>query len=180
MFLTKLTLFLDSINRWAASIFQWLVFILTLVMFYDVIMRYIFNKPTIWSFDIEYMLGGSFFVLGIGYTLLKEKHVRVDVFYMHFKERTQAIIDIALYIIIFFPTFGLLLIKAIPWVITSWERGERTSESYWMPPIYPLKTILLIGIILLVIQGISELIKHIKKLKESLKNGGEKDELSQY
>lgn len=124
-------------------------------------MRYVFNSPSMWVYDISYMIGGTFFTLGMGYALLKKKHIRVDVIYVNLKNKTQALLDIVLTLIVFFPTFGLLMYKLIPWVITSWERKEKASGSFWLPPIYPLKTIMLIAIILLILQGISELCKDI-------------------
>ena len=159
--LTKIPQIIDPINEWVANLAKWLILILAILNFYEVLMRYVFNSPSMWVYDISYMIGGTFFTLGMGYALLKKKHIRVDVIYVNFKNKTQALLDIVLTLIVFFPTFGLLMYKLIPWVITSWERKEKASGSFWLPPIYPLKTIMLIAIILLILQGISELCKDI-------------------
>lgn len=162
--LTIISTVIDTINRWVASVAKWLVVVLAVINCYEVIMRYVFNRPSIWVYDLSYMLGGAFFVLGIGYTLLTHAHVRVDVLYTNWSKRTQAILDLLLSLLVFFPAFGLLLYKLIPWVIRSWERSEKASGSFWLPPIYPLKTIILIAMVLLVLQGVSEFCKDIKKL----------------
>lgn len=159
--LTKIPQIIDPISEWVGRVAKWLVLILAILNFYEVFMRYVFNQPSMWVYDISYMLGGTFFTLGMAYTLLKGKHIRVDVIYVKLQRKTQALMDILLTIFLFFPTFGLLVYKLIPWVSSSWERNEKASGSYWLPPIYPLKTILLIAVILLILQGISELFKDI-------------------
>lgn len=164
--LTKIPNLIDPINNLAASLAKWLVLLLALINFYEVFVRYVLDSPTVWVYDLSYMIGGTFFALGMGYTLLEEKHIRVDVIYVKLKKKTQAIIDIILTFVVFFPTFGLLLYKMIPWLLTSWERNEKASGSYWLPPIYPLKTILVIGVLLLILQGVSELFKNFKKISE--------------
>ena len=104
----KLLNWIDSANQRVGNVTKWLILILAAVMVYDVIMRYLFNAPTVWGFDISYMLGGTFSILGMGYTLLKDKHVRVDVFSSRFSARTKAYIEVILSLVLFFPAFGLL------------------------------------------------------------------------
>lgn len=165
----KIENFIDKLNFTVFKIARWIVLILSFTLFYEVFMRYIFNRPTIWSYDMSYMLGGIFFTLGMGYTLQKGIHVRVDVIYNLLKRRTQALIDVLFTLFVFFPTFSMLIYKLIPYVRTSWARQERAVGSFWMPPIYPFKTILLIAVILLYLQVISMFIKDCRILfkKES-------------
>ncbi|WP_226954763.1 TRAP transporter small permease subunit [Mesopusillimonas faecipullorum] len=155
---------IDSITSRIASAAKWVVLVLALINCYEVVMRYLFNRPSIWVFDLSYMLGGTFFVLGMGYALLTKTHVRVDVFYVNLSEKSKALLDILLSVVFFFPAFGLLLYKLVPWVIRSWEREERATGSFWLPPIYPFKSIILIAVALLVLQGVSEICKDINKL----------------
>lgn len=157
--LKNIVSYIDLVNVFVARVAKWLFLILALIIFYEVFMRYIFNSPTIWVYDLSYMLNGSAFVLGMGYTLLMKKHVRVDVFFNKFKKRTQSLLNMIFTILLFYPTFGILLYKLIPWVLASWATQEKATGSFWMPPIYPLKTILLLAVILLILQGISEFIK---------------------
>ena len=157
-------------NAKAGAFTKWLIIVLTLILVYDVILRYVFNAPTIWAFDFGYMLGGSFFTLGMGYTLLKNAHVRIDILSSRFSRRVQAAIDVTISVILFFPSFGLLLYHLIPYVYDSWVAGEKSLESFWRPPIYPFKTVLLISVVLLLLQGIAVLIRNLRILGQ--KEGG--------
>jgi TRAP-type mannitol/chloroaromatic compound transport system permease small subunit len=128
-------------------------------------MRYVFNSPTKWVFDISYMLGGSFFWLGAGYTMLKKGHIRIDIFYRKLSVRNQALTDIFFMLIFFFPLWGLLFYKLIPYIYLSWITNERSMQGFWMPIIYPFKTVMIIGVGLLLIQGIAEFMKSVLVLK---------------
>ena len=153
---------IDHLNEKVGESVKWVILILTLAIVYDVILRYLFNAPTVWAFDIGYMLGGSFFVLGMGYTLLRDKHVRVDVFSANFSKKKKAIVEIILGLLLFFPSYGLLFYQLIPHVYTSWMEQEKSLESFWRPPIYPFKTALLIGVALLILQGFSGFVKNLR------------------
>jgi len=153
---------IDSTNQRVGNATKWLILILTVVMVFDVIMRYLFNAPTVWGFDISYMLGGTFFILGMGYTLLKDKHVRVDVFFAKLSARTKAYIEVILGAVLFFPAFGLLFYQLFPYVLQSWKDQEKSLESFWRPPIYPFKTVLLFGVALLLLQGFAVFIRNLR------------------
>ena len=153
---------IDSTNQRVGNATKWLILILTVVMVFDVIMRYLFNAPTVWGFDISYMLGGTFFILGMGYTLLKDKHVRVDVFFAKLSARTKAYIEVILGAVLFFPAFGLLFYQLLPYVLQSWMDQEKSLESFWRPPIYPFKTVLLFGVALLLLQGFAVFIRNLR------------------
>ena len=142
----------------------WLVALLTVVLSYEVFMRYLFGSPTAWAYDVSYMLGGTFFILGAGYTLLRQKHVRVDIIYNRFSARTQALIDVILGMVFFFPVWIGIFYRLFPYVINSWLRGERTLESFWRPPVYPFKTMMLIGVFLLLLAGLKEFIRSLTVL----------------
>jgi TRAP-type mannitol/chloroaromatic compound transport system permease small subunit len=152
---------IETISEWSGKIVCWLVLIFTIVLGYEIVMRYAFNAPTKWAFDISYMLGGSYFWLGEGYTLLKKKHVRIDIFYRTFSRRKQALVDIFFSLIFFFPLWGVLLYKLIPYVYLSWVTDERSMQGYWMPILYPFKTVMPVGVALLLLQGIAEMMRSI-------------------
>jgi TRAP-type mannitol/chloroaromatic compound transport system permease small subunit len=156
---------IDRINERAGHIVKWLIVILACVLVYDVVLRYAFNAPTVWAFDISYMLGGSFFTLGMGYTLLKKSHVRIDVISGRFSARTQALLDVVLGVTVFFPSFLLLLYHLVPYVYDSWATAESSLESFWRPPIYPFKTMLLISVVLLLLQGFAEFVRSLRILR---------------
>ena len=152
---------IDRLSEWTGKGVSWIVLILTAAMGFEVIARYAFNAPTKWAYDISYMLGGSFFLMGAAYTLRVGGHVRIDVIYNRFSPRIQAIIDLAFTLVFFFPLWGMLLYTLVPYVYHSWEIGERTLESFWRPPIYPFKTVMPVGVLLLLLQGLAEFIRSL-------------------
>ncbi|MBN1106855.1 MAG: TRAP transporter small permease subunit [Deltaproteobacteria bacterium] len=156
-----LTRWIDRLSEWSGKMVSWLVLVFTLVLGYEVIMRYAFNAPTKWTFDISYMLGGSYFLLGEAYTMLKRKHVRIDIFYVGFSPRKKALVDILFTLVFFFPLWGILLYYLIPYVYLSWVTGERSMQGYWMPILYPFKTVMPVGILLLLLQGVAEFIRSV-------------------
>ena len=141
----------------------WLVVVLTAVIGYEIFSRYVLNAPTKWAFDISYMIGGTFFLMGEAWTLKKKQHVRIDIFYNHFFiERKRAFIDIFFYLLFFFPPLGWDFFHAlIPYVQFSWEMGERSMQGYWQPILYPFKTIMPVGVFLLLLQGVAEFLKSV-------------------
>ncbi len=152
---------LDSISEWSGSIVCWLVLIFTLTLGWEIVMRYVFNAPTKWAFDMSYMLGGTYFWLGAAYTSLKKGHVRIDLFYRKFSRRTQALVDVSLSLIFFFPLWAMLLYRLIPYVYLSWITEERSMQGYWMPVLYPFKTVMPVGTALLLLQGISDFFRSL-------------------
>jgi len=156
----------ESISEWSGKVVCWLVFILTLMTGYEIVMRYAFDSPTKWCFDLSYMIGGSFFVLGQAYTMFHKGHVRIDIFYGRLSVRGKAWLDIICYLIFFFPLWITLLYILIPYVYDSWAMGERSMQGYWMPILYPFKTVMPIAVSLLLMQGLSEFFRCILTIKE--------------
>ncbi len=155
---------LDSISEWTGKGISWIVLVITIMMGYEVLMRYAFNAPTKWAYDLTYMLGGTFFFVGASYTLRMKGHVRIDIIYNRFTPRTQALIDVIFSLIFFFPLWIGLLYNLIPYVYLSWSIAEKSLESYWRPPIYPFKTVMPIGVFLLLLQGTAEFIRSLSVL----------------
>jgi TRAP-type mannitol/chloroaromatic compound transport system permease small subunit len=156
--------FIDKISLWSGKAVSWLVVVFTLVLGYEVVLRYAFNAPTKWAFDISYMLGGSYFLLGTPYTLLMKKHVRIDLFYVFFSPRKKAIVNIVFDLLFFFPLWGVLLYALTPYVYLSWITDERSMQGYWMPILYPFKTVMPVGVLLLLLQGIAEFLRSVQVL----------------
>mgnify|MGYP001305012833 FL=1 len=128
-------------------------------MTYEVLARKLFLAPTIWAYDISRFLYGALFMLGAGYALSRGVHIRADFLYRNFKTKTQGLIDFWLYILFYFPGLIVFLYMTIGFVEESIRRGERGMDTTWMPFMWPIKSCLLIGIIFLLIQGFSELLK---------------------
>jgi TRAP-type mannitol/chloroaromatic compound transport system permease small subunit len=156
----------DGIIEWTGKIVSWLVVFMTCVLGYEVLMRYYFSAPTEWAYDVSSMLGGTFWMLGAGYALMKHKHVRIDIVYNMLSKRKQALVDVIFTSVFFFPVWIAILYRMIPYVSLSWQTKERSLESFWRPPIYPLKTVMLIGVCLLLLAGSAEFVRKILVLWE--------------
>lgn len=152
---------IDAISEWSGRLFAWLVIPLMCGTTYEVIARYVFNAPTIWAYDMAYMLYGSHFMLGAAYTLLKGGHIRTDIFYQNWSPRRQGLVDALLYLLLFFPGMFFFLWMGAQEAAHSWAIGERSDASPWRPVVYPLKAALPLGALLLLIQGVSEFIKSL-------------------
>jgi TRAP-type mannitol/chloroaromatic compound transport system permease small subunit len=150
---------IDSVSEWSGRIFAWISLPLVLFMAYDVIMRYLFQAPTKWAYEMTWMQYGALFMLGGAYGLKYKLHVRVDIIYTRWSERTKAIFDFLVYVLIFFPVFYILIKHSLIYAYYSWEVWETSYISYWQPPVYPIKTVMCIGLILFALQGIAEFIR---------------------
>jgi TRAP-type mannitol/chloroaromatic compound transport system permease small subunit len=160
-----LTYYIDSISIWSAKIFRWAVLILTIVVLYEVLARYIFNSPTIWAFDTAMMFYSMVFLFGGAFVLYEKKHIRVDVLFNLLSTRTRAIIDVVFYLVFFFPFVVAVIWQGGESAYISWLAREISNTSQWGEPIYPLKFMIPLGFFLLFLQGISELILTIKSIR---------------
>lgn len=161
----KFLKFIDGISRRVGEATAWLMLVLVLELVYDTVARYVFNSPTIWSFDISYMLYSLLFMLGGAYTLLDKEHVRVDMFYEKFSPRGKAIVDILGYLLFYFPAIGGMLVWGILFANESYQLLEHATKSYWSPPIYPFKALIPVTALLMLLQGGAEFIRAIANLK---------------
>ena len=152
---------IDTFSGWVGRIASWLTLPLILGMVYEVTARYAFTAPTVWAYDISRMIYGGMFIVGAGYALSKGVHIRSDFLYRKWSVRTQGRVDTALYVVCYFPAMLIFLWVASQWAWTAVDRGERGMDTAWMPLLGPIKSCLPVGILLLVIQGVSELLKSI-------------------
>ena len=150
---------IDKFSRWIGSVVCWILMPLIFAMTYEVLARKLFLAPTIWAYDISRFLYGALFMLGAGYALSKGVHIRADFLYRNFKIKNQGLIDFWLYLLFYFPGLIVFFYMTFGFVLESIQRGERGMDTTWMPYMWPIKTCLLIGIIFLLIQGFSELLK---------------------
>lgn len=153
--------FFDSVSLWSGRIVAWLILPMVMSLVWEVIARYVFNAPTVWAYDMTYMLYGSFFMLGSAYTLLQGKHIRTDILYGQWSPRTQGLVDAACYLLVYFPPLIALLYVTWDYFWISFQRGERVVSSPWMPVIYPLKLAMPVTCILLLLQGAAEFLRSI-------------------
>jgi TRAP-type mannitol/chloroaromatic compound transport system permease small subunit len=147
--------FTDTTGVWVA----WLNMPLVLIVAWEVTARYVFNAPTEWSFDLTYMLYGAIFMLGAAFALHKGAHIRTDFFYDKWSVKTKGIIDAVSYIVFFFPS--ILLFGWVGWTegFYSFSISEVSEQTTWRPILWPFKMVVPLACLLLLIQGVSELIK---------------------
>lgn len=150
---------IDMVGEWSGKLFSWLVIPIAFVIAYEVISRHVFHRPTTWVYDVIWMLYGAHFMLGAAYTLYKKGHVRTDLLYMKWSLRTQRLVDIMGYLIFFFPGMALFFIVSLDRAILAWSILEVSNITPWRPPIYPVITVMPLSIALLLLQGLSEVIK---------------------
>ena len=150
---------IDKFSKRVGSVVCWILMPLIFAMTYEVLARKLFLAPTIWAYDISRFLYGALFMLGAGYALSRGVHIRADFLYRNFKTKNQGLIDFWLYLLFYFPGLIVFLYMTFGFVVESIQRGERGMDTTWMPYMWPIKTCLLIGIIFLLIQGFSELLK---------------------
>ena len=150
---------IDKFSKLTGNIVCWITVPLILGMVYEVLARKFFLAPTIWAYDISRFLYGALFMLGAGYALSKGVHIRADFLYRNFKVKNQGRIDFILYLLFYFPGLLVFLYMTTGFLQESIMRGERGMDTTWMPYMWPIKTCLWLGIIFLLIQGVSELFK---------------------
>jgi TRAP-type mannitol/chloroaromatic compound transport system permease small subunit len=149
--------FTDTTGTWVA----WLNVPLVLAVAYEVFARYAFNAPTIWSFDVTYMLYGTIFMLGAAYALHKGAHIRTDFFFEKWSIRTKGIIDSTAYLVFFFPAIFTFLIVSWNEGWYAYTIGETSEQTPWRPILWPFKLVVPLACLLLLIQGVSETIKSV-------------------
>ena len=166
--LEKISSLIDAFNRKEGEWSALLILPLTIVVIYEVIMRYAFDAPTIWGFELTTFLYGVHFMLGLAYTHVTDGHVKVDIFTSRARPRTQAVIVIITNLLIFLPVFTCMTIWAWKYAITSTMQQELNSTS-WAPPVWPIKLLMAIAFSFLLIQGISTVLKALDSLSSAKK-----------
>ncbi len=152
---------IDTISEWSGKMVSWLIIPLIFGLSYEVIARYVFNSPTVWAYDLAYMFYGTMFMLGAAYTLMRNGHIRTDIFYERWSPRRQGWVNLISYLFLFFPGMFFFLFSGLEAAIHSWAILEKSDFSPWRPPLYPFKTIIPLTAFLLILQGISEFLKSL-------------------
>ena len=155
----KLLLTIDKISTFVGQAFSWLIVSLTLMISWEVFSRYVLDNPHSWALDVMVMMYGTLFMMAGAYTLAKAGHVRGDVLYGFFEPRTQATIDLILFIVFFVPGVFALTYAGYYYAAESWAINEHSTITSEGPPIYPFKTMLPLAGAFLLVQGIVEIIR---------------------
>jgi TRAP-type mannitol/chloroaromatic compound transport system permease small subunit len=161
----KLLLLIDKISTWIGHLFSWLIVALTLLITWEVYSRYILNQPHAWALDVQIMLYGTLFMMAGAYTLAKNGHVRGDVLYGFFQPRTQAWIDLVLYIVFFLPGVFALTWAGWSFGAEALARNEKTFSAVPLP-LGPYKLMIAFAGGLLLAQGLVEIVRCVICLRD--------------
>ena len=161
----KFFLAVDRVSTFAGQAFAWLIVALTGLICWEVFSRYVLNDPHAWAFDAQIMLYGTLFMMAGAYTLAKNGHVRGDILYGFFTPRTQAAFDLVLYLVFFLPGVVALAWAGYSFASESWAIREHSSITANGPPIYPFKTVIPVAGVLLLLQGLVEIMRCIVCLR---------------
>jgi TRAP-type mannitol/chloroaromatic compound transport system permease small subunit len=154
----KLLLFIDKVSTFAGHFFSWLIIALTLLISWEVFSRYILNSPHAWVLDGQIMLYGALFMMAGAYTLSQGGHVRGDVLYGFFAPRTQAAIDLILYLAFFLP--GIFAMAYAGWIYAGESLAIREQTFSPDPvPLYPFKFMIPVAAFFLLLQGGVEIVR---------------------
>lgn len=157
----NLLLLVDRLSTWLGQVFAWLIVALTLLISAEVFSRYVLNNPHDWALDVQIMCYGSLFMMAGAYTLSKNGHVRGDVLYGFFRPRTQATLDLLLYFVFFLP--GVVALTWAGWTFASESAAIRESTFSATPlPVYPFKFVIPLAGLMLLLQGIVEIVRCIQ------------------
>lgn len=161
----KLLLAVDRVSTWLGQAFAWMIILLTGMISWEVYSRYALNAPHDWALNLQIMMYGTLFMMAGAYTLSKNGHVRGDVLYGFFRPRTQATIDLVLYIVFFLP--GIVALTYAGWIYANEALAIREKTFSATPlPLYPFKFIIPFAGAMLLLQGIVEIVRCIRCLQE--------------
>jgi len=155
----------DHVSTWAGKTCAWLLLVLMVTVCVEVFKRYILNAPTAWIFDFDNMLYGTLFMMCGAYTLSQDAHVRGDFLYSSMKPRVQASLDFVLYLLFFIPGVVALVYAGWDYFLYSWTINEHSNVTANGPPVYQFKAVIPIAGVLVMIQGIAEILRCVVCLK---------------
>jgi TRAP-type mannitol/chloroaromatic compound transport system permease small subunit len=164
----KALLFVDKISTFVGHAFSFFIVALTLHVTWEVFRRYALDSPRAWAFDVMIYFYGTLFMMAGAYTLAKNGHVRGDVLYGFFRPRTQATIDLILYIVFFLPGVFALTYAGYFYAEESWRINEHSTITYEGPPLYPFKTVIPVAGAFVLMQGIVEIVRCVLCLRDGV------------
>jgi TRAP-type mannitol/chloroaromatic compound transport system permease small subunit len=154
----------DRMSEGSGKAASWLVWPLMLTITYEVICRYALNAPTVWAYDMAYMIGGSMMALGMGYVLQERGHVRVDVLYDLLPQRLRLLLDLTFTAVFFFPITVSFVYLSWQYALLAWVRGERSGYGIWEPTLIPFRAVVLVAWTILFLAGIAWFIRTLVAL----------------
>ena len=151
----------DKLSGLMARLVMGLLVVLVGAMLYEVVSRRVFNAPTLWAFDVSYMINGTIYLGAAGYALLKNEHIRIDFFSARLPLRVQHSVNFVFYAFLFLPTMILICNAAIGDVHEAFVTGQVERVSPWAPIIWPYYSAVTVGLILLFLQSTAQTIRHL-------------------
>ena len=155
----------DLVSIWAGKAVAWLLVALIFALTYDTFMRYLFSKPTVWAFDMAYMLGGTIMLMGMAWVTTRREQVRVDVLYAKYPARVKRVVDSVLNTVLFLPVYVMLLDRGIPRAIYAFTNGEFSEVGFWRPVLWPYRGMLVFALLLWVLATIVWIVRDVHKLR---------------
>ena len=152
---------IDTFTQWMGYLLVPLIVPLILANVIEVFARYVLKQPTIWALDVTTMSYAALFMLGSALALLKGAHVRTDMLWEGFSDRTKGIIDSLAFLLLFLPSMAVLFFISIDDFLYSMSINERSSSGAWTPLLWPLRGVVPLAAFMLFVQGISELLKSL-------------------
>jgi len=158
---------IDALSESLGQCFGWTVLVLTAGTCWEVFRRYFLNDPTAWAFDMSYVLYGALFLMSGAYTLSKNGHVRGDFLYRKWQPANQARVDLALYIVFYFPGVLALVFSGYLYGAEATKIGEVSVNSPVGVPIWPLKLIIFVAGCSLLLQGLAEVCRCLLTIRDN-------------
>src|SRR6478752_10269189 len=156
---------IDGLSTWVGKAFAWFIIFLMTVVCVEVFKRYLLNAPTAWIFDLDSMLYGTAFMLCGAYTLAQNAHVRGDFLYSSMRPRTQASLDVVLYIVFFIPGIAALIYSGWVFAVESWTINEHSTVTADGPPVWQFKLMIPLAGVLVMLQGLAEIARCVVCLR---------------
>lgn len=151
---------IDALDERFGRFVSWIMLVMVLVVFTDVVLRYTFRTSTVWLQELEWHLFGITYMLGAGYTMLYDEHVRVDILYSGWSRRKKAWSDFILYLVFFYPSAIMIIWTAIPFVRDSYRVFEGSPDPGGIPLRFLLKSVIIVGFAVLMVQAFSQTVKN--------------------
>jgi TRAP-type mannitol/chloroaromatic compound transport system permease small subunit len=158
----RVTPVVDALSVWSGKAIAWLIVPMFGVLFYEVVARKL-GHPTLWANDIATMAYGAHFFIAGAYTLKLQKHIRTDFLSRNWSLQTQVRMDLAQYLLVFLPGMVMLTWISVEYAWESWELREQLMTT-WRPPAYLYKAVIPVSAALILLQGLSEVLKCVKTL----------------
>ena len=154
----------EYISEWSGRIVSFLGLAMVFTITIDVFLRYVFNEPTKWSYDITYMIGGTLLIMPMAYVLMHKGHVSIDILYRKFSPRTALIVNVVLDVLFFFPLMLVILYMSATRAYSSTLVREFSNVGFWRPPLYPFRIMIPVAYLLIVLQGIASFARNVYSL----------------